>query len=925
VAGAPALDLRGSLAVSGTLDPLSLRGRGDGRIVAEREVPALRWELEAERKEQASRLRLVAVQEGGNRIAADVALGPEQRLDGTVELRVEDAPALQALAGFEDGPEATGRLALGARLSGTLGEPAVEGRIDAARLSVFGASIGDVAGAFAADQKRVRTDGIDVRLAGGGVIHASGTVGLDPAVENSWETRFAQVAIDALAEWARTAAGVSLPVAGGTLSASLRGRGPWRSATLDGTLQAAGFSLAGEPMRRLDVEVSGALPSWKAQAVLLHDERESLTAKLEGRGAQEIAAEVESTAWNLGELAPAAQAGVSGSVRVAGRVSGPPSALDGSVEAMAEDLGLGERRLGDATLTAQASSGRWEARLRLLDGAVQAAAQLLDERRFSVAASWGEASLGALLGEDPTLRLQTSGELQATGSLDAPLALDAKLTIAKLELESGTLAVSNAEPIRVAGSDGRMRIESLRLAGDDTTVEAAGSFTTAGAVDVDVSGSGSLHLVDALVESIQTRGRFAVSLDVTRAAGGEPSLDGRLSLTDAAVEFGQPVGPSHTAAEISFDGSRIRIEKLSGNIGGGTFSAGGSLGLEEGLDLGWQIEEVSTGMVPSLEHELSGRGTVQGSWRDLTVAGEIEILQALYDRDIGIARFLPSFQRSLPEAPEADEEGGGAVVNLAVRVFAPDELFIDNNFARIEAQMDLAVSGTASDPRLEGQVQVISGEVYFRDRTFDVVTAVIDFRPELGFDAHLNIVAETEVATTEGTYTVRLQVTGTTSDARVVMSADDPSLTQNDVASLIAFGKTVAQLQQEGGGVSIGDVLALAPTGRAEEGAARFFRLDRVDIEPTFDRSSGEFQPQVTLAKSFTDDISASLASTFGAAASQLLKLTYQLTARISLLAEWETESQNRGQAIGGGVRYRVQFRDTPGVSLLDLGAGRAK
>jgi translocation and assembly module TamB len=389
-------------------------------------------------------------------------------------------------------------------------------------------------------------------------------------------------------------------------------------------------------------------------------------------------------------------------------------------------------------------------------------------------------------------------------------------------------------------------------------------------------------------------------MKIDRPLQGDLRLDGHLSLSDAALDVGLPFGPTETAAEIRFAGSRVEIGQLAGKIGGGTFEVGGVADLVQGPDLSWQVREMSTGMVPSVEHELSGDGTLRGSWKELTVAGRIDILRALYEKRIDISSFLPSFRRELARAPDTEPSAPATIVHLDLHIVASDELYIDNNFARVEAAADLKVTGESSNPRLGGQVQALSGEVFFKDRTFQITTAVADFRPELGFVASLNITAETDIVTTDG-----------------------PSLTQNDVASLIAFGKTVAQLQEEGGGVAVSDVLMLAPGGypeRVEKKAATLLRLDRVDIEPTFSRTTGEFEPQLILGKNFGENFSTSLAATFGATQSQILRATYLLTPRFSLLATFEPESQNRDQAVGGGLRYRRTFRDTRGFSLLELG-----
>ena len=55
----------------------------------------------------------------------------------------------------------------------------------------------------------------------------------------------------------------------------------------------------------------------------------------------------------------------------------------------------------------------------------------------------------------------------------------------------------------------------------------------------------------------------------------------------------------------------------------------------------------------------------------------------------------------------------------------------------------------------------------FRDRVFELQGGTVDFRPDLGLTAALNITAESTIDTPDATYTVDVRVTGTTNDPRV--------------------------------------------------------------------------------------------------------------------------------------------------------------
>jgi autotransporter translocation and assembly factor TamB len=424
-----------------------------------------------------------------------------------------------------------------------------------------------------------------------------------------------------------------------------------------------------------------------------------------------------------------------------------------------------------------------------------------------------------------------------------------------------------------------------------------------------------LELVGEPLRSVE--GDFELAVNVDRQEGQSIELSGTASVADAALDIGLPIGVTQTDGRFVLQGSSVRIDRLAGRSGGGTFSVEGGVDLEQGPDIGWKIVELGGSLLPSLEQELSGQGTLQGAWNDLTVAGEIEILRLLYDRNIEPRDFIPSFKRRL--APVNGERSAN-VVRLDLRVHAPDDLHVDNNFARVEAMADLRVRGTTEQPKVGGRIDVLTGEVFFRDRTFDIVTGVVDFRPQRNLVADLNITAETVIDTADTSYGITVQVSGTTDDPKVILSADDSGLTQTDIVSLITFGKTVAQLQQSsGGGGSMDALLGFAAgkvTGGVEREAESLLGVDRVEIAPSFS-TSGTFEPQVKISKDLNDDLSASVATSLGVSLQRSVNLDYHLTDRTSLFGTWESESEGQAGAFGGGVKFRREFRRIPGFSLL--------
>lgn len=818
-------------------------------------------------------------------------------------------------------PELHGTLIAAATLSGTVAAPRAVGRVDGRQVTVWATRIERVEGPFAVDLTRFETEGISIGL-DGGELRAAGTVGFDAAVANTWTLTARDVGLDGVVQLTRGAADVSLPLAGGTMSGSLRGAGPWKTVQLAGEVRAERFAIAGEPFERLTLSAAGTWPAWSAEGVLLHAGDERLDLKASGRGFDEItAATLSGSEWSLAGWAGAEENELSGAVQLEAEVRGAPAALQGQMRLSARALRWHDRAFGNTLITVTGVKGKWTLAGSALDeklavrGSIDAAAA-----RFSLDAEWADADFGTLLSPDPSLSVRSSGSLQVSGRLAAPLQLDGVLLVPVLDAHSGVFHIEAAEPIRIRGAGGTFIIESLALRGNGTELRAEGTLTTAGAARVQARGLGSLQLLEVFGEPIQSaRGQFDLEVALERTPGAAPRLSGRVSIDDAALDVGLPFGLTEGSGEVVLAGTEIRIERFAGRVGGGTVALGGTLDLTGGPAVTWQVEQMSTGLLPSLEHEISGRGVVEGRWDDLLVSGEVRILRLLYDRRIELGDFLPSFKKQLRPAPKASRSK--RQVRLDVHVVAPDGLFIDNNFARLEARANLHVGGTIDRVRLGGVLDVIDGKVFFRGRTFDLLTGVVDFRPELGLVAGIEFVAESEIETRDGTYTVTVQVSGTTDDYRVTMDADDPALTRNDVASLIAFGKTAAQSQEEGGGsVSLGGILGLAPGGydeKVQRGAARLLRVDRFEIEPAFSRTTGALEPQISIGKDFTERLTASVASSFGTEGRRVVELEYRLTSRLSLLGSWESETDQEAGAFGGEFKFRRAFRRLSEFSLL--------
>ncbi len=232
------------------------------------------------------------------------------------------------------------------RLAGTLDHPEVTGDVDGRDVAALGAKFQRIEGRFDANAKRVQIPSLTLAL-DGGVVTASGTIGIEPGESNSWKVEAHDMSVDTLTAIASSAAGQKLPLSGGTLSASAAGSGPWSAVRLNAHAQIERFFLSHERFQKLSVDVSGTWPQWTAGVELTHRQEEVMRLNATGTGTERVDARIESSPWSLEHVTGATKAGVSGTVQVKGELQGPPSALSGQVRLTGESVTWNERPLGD--------------------------------------------------------------------------------------------------------------------------------------------------------------------------------------------------------------------------------------------------------------------------------------------------------------------------------------------------------------------------------------------------------------------------------------------------------------------------------------------------------------------------------------------------------------------------------------------------
>jgi autotransporter translocation and assembly factor TamB len=573
----------------------------------------------------------------------------------------------------------------------------------------------------------------------------------------------------------------------------------------------------------------------------------------------------------------------------------------------------------------EASLGGMNADLQIADGELAVTAGLDDERAgitarlglkaphgWTVQASVNDDGLDPfwLFGKKDLqgrVRVTTKGKVSIRGKGRDVSALYGTALFDPLQLVIGDYRIDNTGAAGLSLHGDRVTITSLQFSGQGTKIAATGSARFNKNIDVSLAGTGNLSLLRPLFKDLEhTDGTAEVELSITddwdnpEIAGELAVKNGEVKLKDVPQKFYALNG------KISFDRSRIIVETLTGEIGGGTLSASGRAG-HSGLklqDFSSRIafENVTLRYPEGLVSTLSGELHYDGNVSAQALTGDIQIRRARYDKRIEWKSMLVDIGKGLYQKKKT-ESGWIGDTEINVRFYGKDNIFFENNLAKMPLEVDVFLRGTANRPQLLGRIDAPKGSVYFRQNEFKILHAAVDFVDPNRVNPVLDIQAEIQVRE----YLVRLAVSGT-ADQAVVALLSDPPLIDSDILTLLALGKTGSELKGREAGVGMSEAASFA-TGQFQdmfESRARSLTgLDRFQVDPYVSKGDTSV-PRVTVGKELVQGkLYVMYSSNVGSTTpEQIFRIEYILNKHFSVVGE-----RNELGNTGADIKYRFEFK----------------
>lgn len=842
-------------------------------------------------------------------LRTDLRIGPGEVLRGRLTSAVADiAPASRFL-----GADWSGDIRLRGSVTGVLDEPAIVGALVARELHLGRISLRGVAGGFEVRRDMIKSAGI-VGLLGNGRFALQGAASFESEGQSAVVVKIENLPLDEALALGGAAGAEDFLRAGleGEISGEVEAKGKWSAWEVFGEARLANGKLWGQPVGSLGSSFSWKGKDWDAVIGDMGDGEVRVEASVRAHTGN-IEGEIAASGIRIQSLPVLASLSPSleGTVAVSGEVTGTTSSPVATLRAEIPKIEIGGEDQGPGEVAFEGSRKGWSVLGRLMGERVKLEARSAGGD-VKASAEIRDVDLASLFSDRRGVRVVATGRARVAGKSWRLKDLSGEVTLDKVTLARG-LEVE----IEVSELGADLRAGELTLRRTDL-VSKGGSLSldgradlTSGTFDLRAHGSVDLALLEVVPEVVSSSGQMVIDGMAERDAAGLWHVQGEVAVSRGALDFGLPLSFSRIEGKATLRDHIVEVGRLTARAGGGNLALDGTLNLQGCPRLEWVATRVSPGFPSWIESRVNGKGKVycpqEGG--DIVVSGEIEVLEALYDRNLELKDLI-----SKPSAEAATGElEGESGLGLDLHVIAEEGVYVDNNVANLELAADLRILGTIDKPIVVGKLEAIDGEIYLTNRTLSVSSAVVTLDDVERIDPRLDLFAETEVMSGEEEQHVWVHVTGTAEENSVKFGADDPSLSENEIVSLLTLGATSSSSSKGNASIPVSQLFALAPVGKGiEKEVVGALPVDRLDVAPTFSAATGRLEPRVTATKSLSADLAAKMSTTLGSERSREFGLEYRLTPEVLLQGSWQSETKTRAGAFAGGLKFRHRFMDFP-------------
>lgn len=597
----------------------------------------------------------------------------------------------------------------------------------------------------------------------------------------------------------------------------------------------------------------------------------------------------------------------------------------------ANGLAVDSKKLGDLTVDAKTSGTKLNFTLdsNLANAVIQGRgnAELTGDYPMDAQLTFNNitwAGLEPLVGTNKTAAVTfdaiADGKANVSGPAMKVKSLRGAMEVSRFQLTAAPapgrkgreVRIQNQAPLAAKLDGGVVRIESLHLTGPQTDIQATGAIPVETAVfDLNVNAKTNLGLLQDFDRDIVSSGSVVLAATV-RGTMQQPLVNGRMELVKASINHTDlPNGIANANGLVLFNGNSASIRNFTAETGGGTLTLTGFAAFRDSLRFGIRANTANVRM--RLQQGVSvvsnANLNVSGTKENSVVSGTVTIERVTYAprSDFGsiLTRAAPPVQSS---ETESDMLGN---MKLDIRVRTSANMAIQASQAQnLQADADLRVRGTASQPGVLGRILLSEGKLVFFGSEYTVNSGSISFYNPLRVEPILNISLETLAKGVQ----VVLTVTGPVDNMKLSYTSDPP-LQFQEIVSLLASGKTPtsdptllanqpSQPPQTFEQMGESQIVSKALADPVASQLQRVFGVNQLKIDPTFTGGSALPQASLTLQQQITSNVTFTYVTALNDPNTQIIRVEWALNPRWSAIA---TRDQNG--IVSLNFFYKKQFR----------------
>jgi translocation and assembly module TamB len=472
--------------------------------------------------------------------------------------------------------------------------------------------------------------------------------------------------------------------------------------------------------------------------------------------------------------------------------------------------------------------------------------------------------------------------------------MEVHVTIPLLTASYQALQFENVGPLSVDYANSMVVLEPGELRGTDTSLRFQGRIPLDNqtAMSVNAQGSVNLRLLSMFSLGMKTTG--TLGLDV-RSSGSiqNPDVQGQIQVENVALSSSTtPFTMDNLNGTLEVTKDKLQIRNLTGQLGGGQVSLGGSIAYRPSLQFNLALQEKSVRLLypQGVRTLVDGNLTFTGTSQSSLLGGRVLITSLNLTPDFDLSTFSSQFNgTSLSTSGESFADR----VKLRVALQSRRNLAASNRQFSVEGTVNLQVVGTLSSPVIIGRADLTSGELFYRSNRYSLERGFLSFDDPNQTRPVLNV----QVTTTVEQYNLTITLTGPI-DKLATSYMSDPPLSSADIISLLLRGQTTTEAAAAG--TSTDAFLAGNATGQISSGIQRLVGISSLQINPLLGANPSA---RIALQQRVTKNFLFTFTTDVSQPGSEQLQGEYQFNPRWSLRV---TGDELGGVAADG--RYHTKF-----------------